>query len=251
MHVDKYGLPTQNNGDANDQLARVSMLVVGDNYDHMHYADALFNLLHLDAGIYTRYIGADPRSTSADQLISALAAFTSVNAPTYAIQIMVKCLKRFGFAQNTINTLDGSNTKQTPDFMLIRALPLFLRTSKLLYPLTLIGDVLLVLAAIAAVGPVWKDNKGFATRSPDDVDDNVIILTLIACRTRMPTLLSRLACKIYAKYRPWNYGCKLDNPFFTYHPVVGAMLWYHRAASGGNPEVAEAIIPLIQEYILN
>jgi len=256
MHTDKYGLPTQANGDANDQLARVAMLAI-QNTD-IKVALTAIHALHVQLrsspGVYIRYVGADPRSTSADQLISVMAAFTIDRFSPPLVDMFIRCIGRFGFAQNTRNTLDGSNSKQIPDFMLLRALPLLTRVSKGLYPFAILTDFLLVLAAIAAVGPVWKDGSGFSKRTPDDVDDNVLILTLIACRTRMVTPLSWLACKIYAKFRPWNYGCALGDPngqdSHHYHPVVGALRWYHRADSGGNPEVAEAVIPFVKEFIL-
>lgn len=254
MHVDKYGLPTQANGDANDQLARESMLLIGQGLlikpsPTPLVGPAMYSNLQPSPGIYARYTGAPTDSTSADQLISALGYWVTRCDTKQIVLIAFRCISRLGFAQNYRNTLDGSNSLQVPDFMLLRALPLFARAHKIFIPCAFVLDALLVLSAIAAVGPVWRDGKGFTARTPDDVDDNVLILTLLACRTRMVTPLSRLACLIYAKYRPTNLGCALTTP--PSHPVIGALRWYHRAESGGNPEIGEAIIPAVQKYILN
>lgn len=174
-------------------------------------------------------------------------------------RMALACLKRWGFAQNKKDGLNGDMGKtKLPDFMALRALPLFLRASRWLYPIACVADVLLVLAALAACGPVWKDGGGFARRGANDVDDNNTILTFAVCRARMPTPLSWLAVRLFAKLRPWNYGCaelvKEDAEtrvaFLpdTYRPVYGALRWYHRAEAGGNPEVAELWKPIVERW---
>lgn len=259
MNLDKYGLPVQADGDANDQLQRASILVsallafddppINDcTKTELLCGKALSpeGALQPILGLWARYTNAPLYSTSADQIVAALAAHVVAKSTKTILTTFGYTMLRFGFAQNYRNTLNGTKALQIPDFMLLRAAPLFARAHKILYPIALITDVLLLLAAAASVGPVWKDGKGFAKRSMDDVDDNVIVLTLIACNAAMPTLFSRLAAKIYAKYRPSNFG----NVGTGIHPVIGAMVWYHRAESGGNPEIAQAIIPAINAYIL-
>jgi hypothetical protein len=54
----------------------------------------------------------------------------------------------------------------------------------------------------------------------------------------MPTPLSWLARKIYLELRPKNLGnYLLAKP----DPVEGALAWYHRAETGGNPELGQAL----------
>lgn len=259
MNLDKNGLPVQANGDANDQLARASELAVAAllmpaqvTHDTMPVAlnclAAVQTSLQPHYGSWVRYIGAPTDSTSADQIVSVSAVNVIAKDHESLIATGLRMFGRLGFAQNYRNTLDGSDSLQLPDFMLLRILPLLSRVSLVLYPAAVVADILLLCAALAAIGPVWTTGKGFTARTPDDVDDNVLILTLIACSARMPTPLSWLARKLYGKYRATNDGCALTTP--PCNPVIGAMLWYHRAAAGGNPEVAQALIPLINAYIL-
>jgi len=85
-----------------------------------------------------------------------------------------------GFAQNIVDGLDGEPGHiKIPDFMLLRALPLFVRISKLLYPVAVFVDLYLVVAALSACGPVWADGSLLPhKRTPDDVDHNCTIVTL-------------------------------------------------------------------------
>lgn len=273
MNVDNYLLPQQANGDRNDQLQRCGMLAVAaqlnPEIDHnlaniiSASTTALYreDRLQPKSGVFVRYTGGDPDNVSADQLIAALCAFVQRLNKEEIRNLFVAMAKRFGFAQNKKDGLNADTRTKIPDFMALRALPLFFRYSKFLYPLTYVVDVLLVIGALLAVGPVFHDNKLLPSRrSPDDVDDNNTFLTLLVCRTRMPTLLSMLAVKIYAKLRPWNYGCREETVVVKdkatmmvtnnsrYKPVYGALRWYHRAESGGNPEVAEVFAPLCKRY---
>lgn len=210
---------------------------------------ALIGDLQPSPGVYVRSVGNNANNVSADQLISALSAHI-INLNSAHTWLMFKaCLRRFGFAQNTKDGLNGDSSKwKLPDFMLARAMPLFSRANRLLYPLALLSDVYLVILAIGAV----------LDRNPDHVDDNDTILTLAVCSARSATPLSWLARKIYTKLRPWNYGCVRDlsvpsgfngevaslSVSHYYKPVYGALRWYHRAEAGGNPEVAELWKPI-------
>lgn len=252
MNIDKYGLPVQSDGDANDQLQRVSMIDAIENIDVTQVSkipttwalDAPVGVsLEILPGVYSRYIGGNTNNVSCDQLVAALAAHVVHGRQRKIGRMFLAMCKRFGFAQNYKDGLNDEAETKLPDFMLIRALPLFTRASVLLYPVCLITDALLVLSALSACGPVWRDGTGFARRAPGDVDDNNTVLTLAACRFKMPTPLSILSCFILAKLRPWNLGCVETTGVLTnnaaYKPVFGALRHYHRAESGGNPEVAE------------
>ncbi len=266
MNLDKNGLPVQADGDANDQLQRVGMIVVGEELST--YQDAFQKIptlwalregLQPEPGVYTRFFGGATNNVSADQLIAALGAHVAMGN-TKQCWLMFKAMaKRLGFAQNYKDGLDGSARTKLPDFMFLRALPLFARMRWLLYPLALISDALLILAALSSVGPVFKDDSIIPRqRGPDDVDDNNTILTLAVCSARMPTPLSFLARKIYSSLRPWNYGCEGHQSYdevglscvkySVHHPVYGALRWYHRKESGGNPEIAELWKPICERY---
>ena len=252
MHLDAHGLPMQKDGDRNDQLQRVGMIGVATALGEAHeYTGrspglALTKDLQPRPGVFTRYKGSDPANVSADQLIPVLAYFLLADR-RQAWRMFAACLLRAGFAQNYKDGLSGTDRAKIPDFMLIRALPLFARLSLLLYPLTLVIDFLLVIQALLQAGPVFRDDKLLPTRrSLDDVDDNNVIVTLITCRARMSTPLSWLAAKLYSALRPPNYGC---NPGTDASNVCGALRWYHRPESGGNPDIATMYERLVIKYL--
>jgi hypothetical protein len=265
MHLDQYGLPCQADGDRNDQLQRCGMIITARGLSaeqglsgfELTCGLALLTKLQPQPGVYVRYIGGATDNVSADQLIAALCAHIANGTRRQAWLMFVTMCKRFGFAQNYKDGLNADTKTKLPDFMLLRGLPLFARMHPSLYVFTLLADALLVLAALSAVGPVFRDGSIVPhRRGPDDVDDNNTILTLAVCRARMPTPLSWLAVKLYSWLRPWNYGCRgirgidygqtvVEN---MYKPVYGALRWYHRAENGGNPEIAEMWKPIIDRY---
>lgn len=292
MHVDNNGLPIQADGCDLDQLQRCSMIVAAyalgsgfGSFKEIALEDrcrlALSSSLQPRKGVYTRNVGGDPRNVSADQLLSALAAWVAIGTPEarkQASKLVWRMLLRGGFAQNVVDGLDGGkNTRRKiPDFMLLRALPLVWRTNFffMMVSVILLGtnlwllanswwwalgllfttDLYLILLALGSAMPVWKDGGGFKKRSPNDVDDNVTVMTLAVCHDRLPSVMSRFASYLYGKLRPWNFGCfgtarhseeygELKNADM-YHPVYGALRWYHREESGGNPEIAEFWEPI-------
>ncbi|CAB4200523.1 hypothetical protein UFOVP1351_47 [uncultured Caudovirales phage] len=276
MNIDAFGLPVQADGDNKDQLQRVGMI---DLATELHSAStdlmALANqcchaltsnkYLQPMPGVYVRHVGGDPANVSADQLIPVLAAHVARRDVRQVARMAWTCVKRLGFAQNYKDGLNGTERTKIPDFMLLRALPLFARAHACLYPMALVVDALLVLATAASVGPIFRDDKLLPTRrSPDDVDDNCIITTLVTCRAVMPTPLSYMASRLYARLRPWNYGCTGVRDFasiypdvppghflepYKHSPAYGALRWYHRAEAGGNPEIAELWRPLVRRYL--
>lgn len=274
MHLDKYKLPVQVDGDANDQLQRVGMIQTAFVYNSeiktdtdlggitVHNLDiatkhALLNQLQPRPGIYTRFVGSNTNNVSADQLISALTYWIASGNVKQAAWMFYRMVCRLGFAQNYKDGLNDSSSTKLPDFMLLRSLSLFSRIHWSLWPIAVVIDLSLMLAALASVGPVWRDEKGFSKRTPDDVDDNLLILILTVCRAKMPTPLSWLAAKLYTKCRPWNYGCihsETINGIMTqdldyFSPVFGALRRYHRSGSGGNPEIAELWKPIVEKYL--
>jgi hypothetical protein len=259
MNLDQYGLPVQSDGDANDQLQRCGMVSVAAHLNRsvgdleQNCEQAITRLLQIKPGIYTRYVGGSPDNVSADQLIAALGSHVVANDRKQIWLMFKEMTRRFGFAQNYKDGLNDDAKTKIPDFMFLRALPLFTRATILFYPICLITDALLVLSALSACGPVWRDGtEGFARRAPGDVDDNNTILTLAACRHKMPTPFSILSCFLFAHLRPWNYGCIRVTGELTnnraYAPAYGALRHYHRAESGGNPEIAEMWEPICKKW---
>lgn len=76
-----------------------------------------------------------------------------------------------------------------------------------------------------------------ASRNPDDVGDDLnTLLTTVYFSLVYPTWISKLALRVYLKYRPTNYGVtKLGE----IDPIMGALKWYFRPEMGGNGECAE------------
>lgn len=291
MNLDSHGLPVQSNGDANDQLNRCGLIAVAGQIDkdlpREHYwlwfscIATLVGSHQVKPGVYVRYVGGNANNVSADQLLPVLCAWICLRDWSQAGLMFIRMVNRLGFAQNYTDGIEAASNVNSvsrkietnvekepqsglsgerwklPDFMALRALPLFARTHWSLYPVALVADLFLVFAALASCGPVWRDDRGFTKRSPDDVDDGVLICTLATCRAIMPTPLSWLACKLYGRLRPWNYGCNggveyvnssVGTTFVTYRPVFGSLRWYFRAESGGSPEIAELWKPICERY---
>lgn len=239
MHLDVNGLPIQSDGDAADQLQRTGFIAVGVALDgdmdvlpqtmFVNCMTALVanGLLQPTKGVFRRNASANPNTCSADQLIPVIAQRLLHN---FRLDVRL-------FAQNT-HTIEGKR-KFLPDILFFRAAPMYFRRSLLRY----IFDLLLILQALVAVGPVWRDDAGLARRSLDDVDDANGIITLAVCHELNPTFLSKLACRLYAWLRPTNYGVtKLGSP----NNIQGALDWYNRPESGGNPEIAQLWAPVVK-----
>lgn len=255
---DEYGLPCQDDGDRNDQLQRVGFWLVGSellNQDlNPTYIMSLYDRLQPRPGVYVRFVGGNPDNVSCDQLMGPL-CYWVLFENRLQLRLMIKAmLKRFGFAQNVVDGLNGDNTKRKiPDFMLIRVLPLILRYNAFTAIFTWVADILLVLGVLFACGPVWKDYEGFKSRNPNDVDDLNLIMTLVVCRAVRPTLFSIMACKLYWCIRPWNFGCADVKTMSEARritangqikiqilpPVIGSLKWYFRPETGANAQFGD------------
>lgn len=224
MNLDKYGLPVQSDGDAADQLQRVGMIGVGVALGEylpvvVPCTKALDLMLQPRLGRYSRFVGATIDDVTGDQLIPVMAFWVLTS------NILSLLRMKWVLAQNT-RKQGELDVRTFPDFILLRALPFILRVHILLYPIVYVADLLLVGAALAFV----LQNRGF-----DDVDDNNLVITLVTCRARMPTVVSLLAARLYRKLR-------------AYSPEY-ALRRYHRAESGGNPEIGEQWCRLSERYL--
>jgi hypothetical protein len=234
MNVDENGLPIQSDGDKNDQLNRLGYIIAVNALAPVSTASvvkpdvALWgvkSLLQINPGTFTRYHGGDPNDVSADQLIPVLCGFTALGFQKSMGRMFKTMMARFGFAQNVVDGLNGDyKTRKVPDFMFLRAMPLFTRYSWFTYPLAWIFDLYLFVLVIGDV-IYLHTNK-------DPADVNNTFLTISVCALKKPTL--------------WSIGAK--ELWLALCPQVYERLQrYHRAESGGNPELAEIALPLIKK----
>lgn len=103
----------------------------------------------------------------------------------------------------------------------------------LLYPLVMICDLQNLIGSIVIC----------LTFDKDSVDDDNHIARLSQSIKVMPTLVSYLARRIYAKYRPVSHG---GSPGGS--NILGALYWKNRITAGGNPEMAQTWTPVILKY---
>jgi hypothetical protein len=119
----------------------------------------------------------------------------------------------------------------------------------------------------------------FLTRKPGDVSDDLNnIVSLALASLVSPTRTSRLATKEYLSGRPHTCGSYLDQYYAKPHPksidvklqeqdisawiaegrstdpgcspAFGALRWYFRPESGGNPGIAELYRPIVNDYLV-
>jgi len=251
MNLDPYGLPCQSNGDCEDQLNRVGLISLACflNYHHAkadvteleaRCDDAIsdpMGLLVYGPGTYTRHTKSGPGDVTCDQLIPVLAYHVAIGDGLNVKLMFEAMVKRYGFAQN-VHADNDPTTKTTPDLMFFRALPLFARYSKWLYPVAVIADLYVVIMIISLIISDYN--------APNSVDDNNTLATVLTCITTHPTFVARFAAWLYAKCRPTNYGV---TQLGETNNIQGAMSYYHRAAAGGNPEIAEMYRTLIKEFL--
>lgn len=231
MHLDKHGLPIQSDSDPLDQLNRVGLLALSD----VSWAIRLHDL-SVDDGVYVRHVGGNPNNVSGDQLVpvfaaNMLTASRSTAKPslrTWLFDCLCKQLaKRLGFAQNTHDTTPGK-TKLMPDFLLHRVLPFIARVYGW-HTIVCLADTVLFLNTLVTVIDLRLRNN------PDHVDPFVNgCATLYACNVYRPTRLSKLSARMLEAGAIETFEGKVGGS-----KVNGALRWYHRAASNGNPEIAE------------
>lgn len=220
---DQYGLIIQTNGDGGDSGARTGLYYF------------LYALL-TNAGIATRSNLAlainnvtasshplmlfrnpvnynDPKDFSRDQTNPLIMAMGVLDLQYLMKDWWSGLIKRYGFYQNK-------------DFAGPHDWGMYFRARRLhvAYPFLLFSDLFLVL------GSIIRCIKG---RDPNDVGDDINhTMMLIQAMHSMPTPVSWLARKIYAKFRPFGVQYAWD--------------WYFRPSTFANP-FNELVKPIIQE----
>lgn len=229
MYLDKNGLPVQADGDANDQLQRVGMIATGLKISprkdfpvsEIKALKALKTILQPRPGVFVRNPETSANNCSADQIVSALSAFVIYNESTESLKLFLKMMLRLGFAQNYKDGLNSSTHTKLPDFMFLRAMPLFSRTSWLTWPLAWIFDAYLLVMVVSD----WL----YKLSQKDPSDCNNTVMTLAVCKLAKPTVFSLLATSL-AKALRLDFSSRLAR--------------YHRSESGGNPEIAQLWEPI-------
>ena len=221
------------------------------------------------AGLYIRNPDktmwySDPRNFSRDQMTPVIcfhALMSDSPTPVFAKQaqrdqwrLLKACLKRYMFSQNIYpNWVDPRVEvvkKKTPDFIDPTLWGMFARTwinspwVPLAVPFVVLGDIFMVLSAMFKVwAPINKDGTlEFRLPGPGDTDDDNLNNCLMVSQYVFPTVFSKLARKIYKKFRTKNYG---NTKLGESSAIMGAIAWYNH---NDNPEMTELARPLVERY---
>lgn len=269
MNVDAYGLIAQQDGDVGDSLHREAMVAFGVKlvYDrgsntamvvdapNREPAEVIIDKFEVEPGIYVRHPdpsrwSSNPDTTSRDQLIPVIAYCAAYEDHERLWRLFKAVVQRGFFAQNFVENGPGKTKRKLPDTMLTH-LSLFIRAggkwTAPLYPLLLMTDSVRLAGTLLNLLPIHISDGGkrirFKRRS--DVDDNNRIIGHILAAEFKPTAVSWVDRMIYSWTRPKNFG---NTVMGEANPVMGSLVWYHRAEEGGNPEIAELYRPLIATY---
>lgn len=234
MTFDSNGLPVQADGDGGDSAQRVGWIFTAQALSEQKSLwpisfDQCIALLEVTPGTYIRnpIKWNDPKDFSRDQQISILIALGQ-NKRLDAVNRMIRTQdsRKFGLCQNG----------DIPTLGLFAAYIRSFQGTGFLSRLALcILDLELV------VNSLLRGRKGL-----DDVGDDLNhILCLVHAATIAPTPVSWFARWLYKTFRPESYGTTQLG--FKSH-IYGAVAWYFRAESGGNPELASMWNMLIFQY---
>lgn len=236
MYVDKYGLIVQQSGDGGDTAARMgeyyalramktqlgipllptlnvcsfnaALLLLTVNGDLIRYPDAPYNV---------------PTDTSRDQTRPMIIA-----AGLLDFKRAVELYAPKGFILKKYPNGDVASPENGNEVR--RALD---------QDPTFLGD-------FWAWGDAYTRCLNAKKNGPDDVGDDInTFLTLAFFNTVKPTDEARDALRYYLVNRPTNYGVTTMG---IADPVQGAFAWYHRSATGGNPEIASEAFDLISYF---
>lgn len=222
VHTDQYGFVVQADGDGGDTAQRTGMFYYVHR-DVEGFSRAL-DQLEVAPGIYVRHpyqgdFRSDPRRFSRDQQRPLVIALGRYGMKDRLLRMAKQHALRLGKYQN----LDFISPVGFGEY--VRAFD-----TKALYPTLLVSDFFLFIGSIHLVVTANFD--------PDEVDDNNHVMTLMQAQDVMPTPFGALAMMTYLKFRPMNLG---NTVFGIEDPVQGALAWYHRAETGGNPALGDAV----------
>lgn len=237
MYVDKMGLIVQQNGDGGDTAARmgeyyslramksklgIAMGSVASGVCSFPAAIAQLipntQLLRYPAAPYN-----DPKDTSRDQIRPFMIAAALLDYIGVVEQLQPKGFILKKYPNGDIASPENGNEVRRG----LGQAPTFL------------GD-------FWAYGDAYTRCLNANKNGPDDVGDDInCFLTLAFFNVVYPTEQSKEALRYYLKNRPKNFGTE---QLGISDPVIGAFMWYHRAASGGNIEIANEAVDLIKYF---
>lgn len=229
MNLDSNGLIVQADGDGGDSaqrtgfyysalMIRSKLNIPNDSISVNQPLLAALNLLITPDGLIRNPIKwNDPKDTSRDQTVPIIIACGLYG---YLAQLSRVAPRKFRFQNGDIESPQNFNE-------ITRANG---------YKPGILGDIWAYFAAVT---------RCFNAKSNlDDVGDDInLILSLSFFYVDNPTIISKYALSYYLNNRPVNYGVtklgEIDN-------VMGALSWYFRVESGGNPELAEIWRPIVK-----
>jgi hypothetical protein len=268
LHVDRHGLIVQTDGDGGDTAQREGWAWFGSWIrervlnDPWHVRRSLtfeqaMNFLEIGkTGTFRRHPDqwSDPKDFSRDQTIPIVAALGVWEDYERLNRLWTKTTERHHRAQNG-------------DLIAPDVANLFDRARDI-KPEAL-GDVQLVAGVWARIAQTLRNR--------DDVGDDLnLIILLLMSKLRFGDRYTASAITAYAKNRPVSYGCFLDSyrqkygvdlktgtneikrrmdqgiksGWHTDCPrVLGALRWYFRTESKGNPELAELYSPIVRQWL--
>jgi hypothetical protein len=223
MYLDNYNLIVQRDFDGGDCAARS-----GEYYFIKPNDNRFLNVimqLEIENGTWIRHPKyPDVKDMSRDQLDPLIIAM-GVNENGGALFDTFKAHAKRGFLY------------QNGDLPMLATFGLYIRAMKAwyLYPLLILSDL----------GFLFTFLTTMFDKNLDHVDDNNTVMRFAQAIKTYPTPFSYLGRKFYAITRPLNYGnVKMNEK----NNVMGALVWYHREESGGNPEIAEAYREIVEKY---
>jgi hypothetical protein len=249
MHRDQWGLIVQADGDGGDTCQRTGMFYFAKflQLDILlppwwWKDDFLAAALHMDAdGTIFRHPYQpkhnDPKNVSRDQ------------SDPYIIALSSYCPDAIKFKQIWSRFKSRWLCYQNSDVPQLQSISMWIRALRVwwLWPVLLLTDLGFFLTLL---GIWWKG------RDPDHSDDNNHIIRLAQAQRFLPTPVSWFARKLYKLTRARCYGAEGVEHWSKPHsykynetsPIMAALVWYHCAEHGGNPEIAEAWRPVVERF---
>jgi len=276
LAIDQHGLIVQTDGDGGDTAQREGWAWFGSwirehklsnpwSIQRCITFDQTMSLLEIDqSGVFRRNPDkySEPKDFSRDQSIPIIAAMGLWGDTTR--------LERFWERTKVRNYLTQNGEMLRPD-----GVNLFLR-ARGVKP-GIIGDVQLYGGVVSRLAQAADLN---------DVGDDLNLLVILlmakfrfpATNTGVPGTRTEEVISLYATKRPHSYGSYLQSyrqkfgvdlgasevevrkrmddgitkgwkPDSNCPPVLGALRWYFRAESKGNPELAELYAPIVRKWV--
>lgn len=270
MYIDSYAVIVQKDMDGGDTLHRegmyafgkrlrlnlgLNLVIVESEPQRRPASEDIISRFEVSPGIYIRHPDpnkwySNPESTSRDQVMPVIAYCAVAEDHARLWRLFKATASRGMFAQNVLRLGDGETRKKIPDPMHLNVAQ-FIRAggwwTAPFYPLLYFFDAIEIVGTLITALPLHLKDDTIIPRwkTPDDVDDNNIVVQHLLAAHFKPTPLSEFNRYLYSVTRPQNFG---NTVLGEKNAVMGALVWYHRTERGGNPEMAELYRPLVEKY---